>query len=305
MKIISVRELRELMDAGGVDLVDVREPEEWRSGHIPGARHVPLGELSSGMNRAVPNDNVVFVCAKGLRSITAAELAESQGKTTVYSLDGGTVGWASAGFDVEVPELPAHAETEWEDEDAGPDSPALDALVAINLQQQRAAQGWTLDDLAREAGVSRTLLGQIELGRAVPSIGVVWKIAQTLGVPFSALLSTEPPTGTIVTERATATRLYSADSRFSSRALFPLGEPSAPEFYELWLAPYSREDAEAHRPGTRENLVVTAGVLELHIGRDVHTLKAGDAIVFSADVTHSYVNLGRDECWFYLVMSYS
>ena len=107
-----------------------------------------------------------------------------------------------------------------------------------------------------------------------------------------------------VVHRATANRLQSADGRFLSRALFPLGDPHAPEFYELWLAPHSREDAEAHRPGTRENLVVTAGTLELHIGRDVRTLHAGDAVVFTADVAHSYVNTGRDECWMYLVMSY-
>jgi transcriptional regulator with XRE-family HTH domain len=158
--------------------------------------------------------------------------------------------------------------------------------------------------VAREAGVSRTLLGQIEIGRAAPSIGVVWKIAQTLGVPFSALLSTEPRGGTAVTHRATAKRLLSAEQRFSSRALFPLGDPHAPEFYELWLAPHSREDAEAHRRGTRENLVVTAGTLELHIGRDVRRLTAGDAIVFTADVDHNYVNVGREDCWFYLVMWY-
>jgi rhodanese-related sulfurtransferase/transcriptional regulator with XRE-family HTH domain len=321
MKILSVRELRELLDRGGVDLVDVREPEEWLSGHLPGARLVPLAQLRADPRGALPNDDVVFVCAKGGRSAAAAELAESAGKTRVYSLDGGTLGWASAGFEIVLPARPAapHSKVAEADDDGAPvepDSPALDALVAVNLRAQRAALGWSLDDLAREAGVSRTLLGQIEIGRAAPSIGVVWKIAQTLGVPFSALLATEPRAGeaatpapvprgaTSVTHRASAKRLLSADGRFSSRALFALNDPSSPEFYELWLAPHSHEDAEAHRPGTRENLVVTAGTLELHVGRDVRTLHAGDAAIFTADVAHRYVNPSREECWFYLVMSY-
>ncbi len=308
MKIISVRELREMQERGGVDIVDVREPEEWVTGHVPGARLVPLAQLKADLHGALPGDDLVFVCAKGGRSATAAQLAEGIGKARVYSLDGGTIGWASAGFDVVVPERAVEGQgdptTQSGEHAVMRDDPALDALVAVNLRQYRSAQGWSLDDLAREAGVSRTLLGQIELGRAAPSIGIVWKIAQTLGVPFSALLSTEPRGGIVVTHRATANRLQSADGRFLSRALFPLGDPQAPEFYELWLAPHSREDAGAHRPGTRENLVVTAGTLELHIGREVRTLRAGDAVVFTADVAHSYVNVGRDECWMYLVMSY-
>jgi transcriptional regulator with XRE-family HTH domain len=113
--------------------------------------------------------------------------------------------------------------------------------------------------------VSRTLLGQIELGRTVPSIGVTWRISQALGVPFSALLSTAHGGPLQVLTRTDAKTLHSADGRFVSRALFPFGEPHAAEFYELWLAGHAREDADAHRPGTVENLVVTAGRLKLTV----------------------------------------
>jgi transcriptional regulator with XRE-family HTH domain len=165
---------------------------------------------------------------------------------------------------------------------------ALDAVVGDNLKSERTVRGLSLDDLAREAGVSRTLLGQIEIGRATPSIGVVWKIAQALGVPFATLLSRPMArVGTTSTTREAARKLASADGRFTSRALYPMGEAGAAEFYELWLAPHSREDADAHRPGTRENLVVARGQLELKVGNDTRTLKAGDSINFSADLPHS------------------
>ncbi|MBL8681836.1 MAG: helix-turn-helix transcriptional regulator [Myxococcales bacterium] len=192
----------------------------------------------------------------------------------------------------------------------GPDAtelvePSLDGIVAHNLRLARAARGLSLDELSREAGVSRTLLGQIELGRTPASIGVVWKIAQAMGVPFSALLSTMPVNGSTVSTREGAKRLLSADGRFSSRALFALGDPTAAEFYELRLAPHSREDAEAHRPGTRENLVVSAGRLELKVGAESFLLGTGDAINFAADRPHSYINASHEECWMYLVMNYS
>ena len=84
-----------------------------------------------------------------------------------------------------------------------------------------------------------------------------------------------------------------------------MGEAGAAEFYELWLAPHSREDADAHRPGTRENLVVARGQLELKIGGDTRVLKAGDSVNFSADLPHSYINASAEECWMYLVMNYA
>ena len=134
---------------------------------------------------------------------------------------------------------------------------------------------------------------------------MVWKIAQALGVPFSTLLATQPSVGTSVLRRATGKRLLSADGRFSSRALFPFGEQRKVEFYELWLAPRGVEEAEAHQPGTRENLVVVSGRLELKVGAERYLLEKGDAVLFSADVPHVYTNLDNEECWMHLVMTYT
>lgn len=303
MKLLSPVDLQALLTAD-VDIVDVREPAEWLTGHVPGARLVPLAQLRADPKGALPRDNVVFVCAKGKRSETAAMVALQLGRAQVYSLSGGTDAWRAAGLPMVMPGAPSATSSEAVAPTAP--EPELDALVGANLNAERTARGLSLDDLAREAGVSRTLLGQIELGRTVPSIGVIWKIAQALGVPFSTLLaSAAPRVGTTVTQRATAKKLTSADGRFSSRALYPLGDAHAAEFYELWMAPHSREDAEPHRPGTRENLIVVSGKLELKVANDSFHLEAGDAVNFSADQAHSYINRSAEECWMYLVMNYA
>ncbi len=118
------------------------------------------------------------------------------------------------------------------------------------------------------------------------------------------MLATAQPTSISVLRASRAKRIVGNDGKFSSRALYPLGgEPDA-EFYELTMAPYSREDAQPHQQGTRENLVVASGRLELTVGTEHFTLTKGDAIVFSADVAHSYENPDREECWLYLVMTY-
>ena len=311
VRTLAPREAEALIAEGDLDVIDVRDPRDWASGHLPGARSLPLDELRADPRGRLPRDRILFACARGMRSLTAAELAEATGKAEVYSLDGGILAWAGAGLPVETPEeaAPAAKAAAQETADAvaascGLPEPGLESVVGNKLRELRTARALSLDVLARLTGMSRTLLGQIELGKTAPSVGVVWKLARAFDVQFSALLATAEPTETHVLRARAARRLVSPDGRFSSRALYPLGEKPDVEFYELYLAPHSREDALPHQPGTREHLVVTAGRLELVVDGQRFELDKGDAIVFGADVPHSYVNMARDECWMNLVMTY-
>ncbi len=294
-----------------LEIVDVRERREWLRGHVPGARLVPLDELRASPQGKLRTKKVLLVCARGVRSLSAAKVAEALGLPTIYSLDGGTAAWVDAGLPIVVEPDEADGDATPEPAtDAEPHSipeagmPALDAVVGTNLARLREQRGLGLDALARLTGLSRSLLGQIENGRTAPSVSVVWKIAGAFGVPFSSLLATTDAVETCLLRQATATRLISADGRFSSRALFPLGANSRIEFYELWLAPHGVEQAEAHAPGTQENLIVTSGRLDLQIAGERYTLGKGDAIVFLADVPHSYTNPDPQDCWMNLVMTY-
>lgn len=78
-----------------VAVLDVREPEEWRHGHIEGAVHVPLMELAARRGE-VPEGRVLVVCKIGGRSLQATTYLVQQGYDAV-NLDGGMVDWAEAG----------------------------------------------------------------------------------------------------------------------------------------------------------------------------------------------------------------
>ena len=307
MKHLTPLEAQQLLAAGQADLVDVREPAEWARGHLPGARLIPLAALRTDPRTSVPRDNVIFVCAKGGRSQQAAAVAEGLGFTQVFSIDGGTDEWARLGLPIEIPPAPAPSPTVTDVLPAELEAhlPELDAVIGNNLRELRTARQLSLDATARLTGLSRTLLGQIELGTNTPSVGVVWRIARAFEVPFATLLSAPKSTATTLLRKTSAKRLVSADGRFSSRALFPFGDAGKVEFYELWLAGHGREDAEAHQTGTRENLVVTRGRVVIEFGGAAHELSEGDAIVFGADVPHSYRNPASEECWMHLVMSYA
>jgi transcriptional regulator with XRE-family HTH domain len=181
----------------------------------------------------------------------------------------------------------------------------LTRTVGVNLRRLRVKRGLSLERLAHACGVSRSMLGQIELGQSAPTINVVWKIARALDVSFSALLSDAGRASLQVLTAAQSKRLASADGKFVSRSLFPYDAPRRVEFYELRLAGGAEEVALAHSPGTQENLVVSQGAIEMAVGTERHLLRTGDAMVFAADVDHAYRNPAAEEAVMYLVMTYA
>ncbi|MFO0664492.1 MAG: XRE family transcriptional regulator [Polyangiaceae bacterium] len=185
------------------------------------------------------------------------------------------------------------------------DAPDLAPVVGENLKRLRAKRALSLEKLAQKSGVSRAMLGQIELGQSAPTINVLWKIARALDVTFSALIQAQTDATCTVLRAKDAKTLASGDGAFKSRALFPFDGPRKAEFYELKLTPQGKELADPHAPGTVENLVVTEGKVTIRVGNEMHELSTGDAIVFEADVAHAYENPHDAPAVMYLVMTYA
>jgi transcriptional regulator with XRE-family HTH domain len=177
-------------------------------------------------------------------------------------------------------------------------------IVGRNLRRLRIQRGHSLERLAKLSGVSRAMLSQIELGRSVPTVNLLWKVVQALDVPFATLTSIVRGRGTALMRSGRARTLSAQGGRFQSRALFPFDAERKVEFYEVRMAAGVVEEADAHVSGTTENLVLNRGSVEIAVGAEKHRLEAGDAIMFEADVPHTYHNVGPDEAVIYLVMSY-
>ncbi len=190
-------------------------------------------------------------------------------------------------------------------QETAPAGKDLTAVVGPNLHRLRSQRGLSLEKLSKLSGVSRAMLGQVELSQSAPTINVLWKISSALGVPFSALITARGSGGTQVLRGESAKLLTSHDGSFSSRALFPFDDPRRVEFYELRLAPGGAERADPHHPGTIENLVVAEGAVEIEVSGKKEQLNRGDAIVFEADVPHVYRNRAERETIIYLVMTYA
>jgi rhodanese-related sulfurtransferase len=101
VKPLSPTQAQELIATRGFEVIDVRDPHEWVDGHVPHARLVPLAQFRQNPKAALLHDGVIFVCAAGVRSETAARLAAQHGLKDVYNLTGGTRAWIRAGLPLE------------------------------------------------------------------------------------------------------------------------------------------------------------------------------------------------------------
>ena len=100
---VTPQQVREIHTRGDkAVLLDVREPNEWNLGRLPGAVHIPRGMLETKIEAAVPRDRqIVIYCASGNRSALAADTLQQMGYANVASMSGGFTGWAQSGGEVE------------------------------------------------------------------------------------------------------------------------------------------------------------------------------------------------------------
>lgn len=88
---------QELRDAEDVQVLDVREDDEWAAGHIEGAVHVPIDEVEQHLDLLAADRPVISVCRSGQRSGKVAKRLAKRGYEAA-NLDGGLQAWASAGL---------------------------------------------------------------------------------------------------------------------------------------------------------------------------------------------------------------
>lgn len=174
---------------------------------------------------------------------------------------------------------------------AVPEPPRVGETLAA-LRQDRSL---SLDELSRQAGVSKSMLSQIERNQANPTVAVVWRLANALGVPMAELLggADKPSQPAIATVPSHATpSLRSPDGHCELRILGPIELAGQFEWYELTVQPGGALESEPHEPGSREHLSVLSGALEVQSAEAMTLLKAGETARYAVDQPHAIRNTG-------------
>lgn len=97
---IEVGRAAELIRGGEALALDVREPNEWDAGHIPGATHVPMDEVQRRVGELPTDRPVIAVCRSGGRSGRVANKLRSRG-FEIENLEGGMLAWQEAGLPID------------------------------------------------------------------------------------------------------------------------------------------------------------------------------------------------------------
>jgi len=97
---VTLDEVMELYEADDTVVVDVRRPDEYESGHVKGALHIPVDDVLARIEELPTDKRLLFICAAGVRSGLACEMASAMGldNENLFNIEDGTGPWIDRGF---------------------------------------------------------------------------------------------------------------------------------------------------------------------------------------------------------------
>jgi transcriptional regulator with XRE-family HTH domain len=182
---------------------------------------------------------------------------------------------------------------------------AVGSVLCTRVRELRRKNAWTLEEMSAACGVSRSMLSEIERGRANPTLVVAYRIALAFGMSLGDLVEIPSAVHRIDVIRADDQTYHFRSDRYCRiRTLSPLPLEKAVEFYEVVLHPGGALKSAPHFKGARELLTVQQGTVRACSGEETAELKAGDSAHYPADVAHSIKNLGQEDAVLFLVATY-
>lgn len=181
-------------------------------------------------------------------------------------------------------------------------SEVVGEAVARTVRSLRSAHGWSLDQLAARAGVSKGVLVALEQSRGNPNLSTLIRVSEALGVTLTRLVQVEevPPVQLYPASRQVV--LWRGPNGGTGTLL--AGTEPRPSI-ELWrweLKVGESRDSEAHTPGTREIAAVDSGTLTLIVDGHRTRVGPGEAALFDGDRTHAYANESEEDVCFVLTV---
>ena len=181
------------------------------------------------------------------------------------------------------------------------DLDALGGQIGAAVRGLRDARRWSLGELARASGLSKTILAKIERGDGNPSVETLWRVSRALGVPLSALLSPPAQRPRVRAIRARSGEPLAAESGMAAWLLHAAGREHRSEVFDLDLPRGTDQATDAHLPGTEELIFCVKGRVRVGPYEQEVELGPGDAVWFTADVPHHYEALRDTRTLCYMI----
>lgn len=167
----------------------------------------------------------------------------------------------------------------------------IGARIGAILKVLRREKGWSLDVAAKNTGVSKAMLGQIERGESSPTIATLWKIASGFKTSFSSFID-EPYSAqtTLVHRSASLAHLHPQDNKIRVSPLFPFEQDLSFEVFLIELLPGCEHLSPPHDGNVVEHAIVIDGEMEIFADGAWHKLKKNEGLRFNANQAHGYRN---------------
>lgn len=170
-----------------------------------------------------------------------------------------------------------------------------EATLSERINELRKQRRWTLEQLSAASGVSRSMLSEIERGRANPTLAVAMRIAEAFSLTLDQLvLDSNTRRAIHVVKADDDSHVFRADDECQIRTLSPLHLEKDIEFYHIRLESGAELDSAPHFRGCREIVTVNSGTCQLTAGKHSEALNPGDSACYPADQPHSLRNLAND-----------
>jgi transcriptional regulator with XRE-family HTH domain len=180
--------------------------------------------------------------------------------------------------------------------------------IGPRLLAIRKERGLTLADLAAKAGVSRSVLSELERGNANPTYGTLWNLAQALEIDLISLIGgkSAATSDQIDLQPGNLTpTIRSSDGSCTLQILSPAHMVALIEWYHLSFDAGGQLVSEAHSPGTHEHLHCTEGEILVCNTASQMVVKAGETARYSAEVAHSLTSIGEKPAKAFLVVAFA
>ncbi len=176
-----------------------------------------------------------------------------------------------------------------------PQCDAMGAQFGKTINRLRQAGKLSLGDLSEQSGVAKSMISQIEKNESNPTLATITRLSRALGTSVEEILADQPQGSALVQKstRQDIPLIQSEDGLCTLRIIGWIETVEYAQWYDFTAAPGGKLESSAHPPGSVENLSILDGEVEVRIGGESWTAKAGETLRYRADRDHCITNIGE------------
>jgi XRE family transcriptional regulator, regulator of sulfur utilization len=180
---------------------------------------------------------------------------------------------------------------------------AITPTLGKTIQRLRKAYNMSLGELSEQSGVAKSIISQIERNETNPTIGTVWRLSRALDTTIDEVLKVDDAPIFVEHQTKSGIPLLESEDGLCRLAITgPLNLVDWIQWYDFQARPGGVLESDPHPPGTIEHLYLLTGELQITVGEEARTARAGEAIRYRGDRPHRLVNTGTTDAHAHMIL---